>query len=384
MSDPNERTGAQRVVFTEVAAGHRRIGFARLEAVRALNALNLPMIRQLLSQLQAWGSDRSIACVVLYGSGEKAFCAGGNLRALYKAMLEYSGPPPNPQVIEFFSEEYRPDYVIHTYPKPVMVWGGGIVMGGGLGLMAGASHRIVTETSRLAMPEITIGLFPDVGASYFLHRLPGRTGLFLALTGAVLNGHDSLIAGIANNFLRDADRDAVFGALTDLPWADDPRVNRRRLSKMLDSFTDRATSVLPASPLQKNFDTVEMLLVGSNLKEVHHAIVGYGGDDRWLRSTAETLAAGSPTTAHLIWELLRRTRGLSLRKVLELELVVAIQCCAHPDLTEGIRAQIIDKDNSPRWTPPTLGEVTQRWVEAHFTAPWGGRPPFGLLGTIKV
>ena len=383
MPDPNERTEAQRVAFREVAAGHRRIGFARLEAERSLNALNLPMIRLLLSQLQDWASDTGIACVVLYGSGEKAFCAGGDLRTLYKTMLEYSGPPPNPQVIEFFSEEYRLDYVIHTYPKPVVVWGSGIVMGGGLGLMAGASHRIATETSRLAMPEITIGLFPDVGASYFLHRLPGRTGLFLALTGAVLNGHDSLIAGVANSFLRNSDRDAVFGALTDLPWADDPRTNRRRLSKMLGNFTDRARPVLPASPLQQNFETVELLLAGSNLKDVHHAIVAYGGDVRWLRSAAETLAAGSPTTAHLIWELLRRSRGLSLRKVFELELVVAIQCCAHPDLTEGIRALIIDKDNSPRWTPPTLGEVTQRWVEAHFTAPWGDSPPFGLLSTIK-
>ncbi|WP_207765992.1 enoyl-CoA hydratase/isomerase family protein [Solimonas fluminis] len=359
------------VLFREQeAANGKRIGFAQLNAEKSLNALDLPMIRLLDPQLQRWAADPGIACVVLQGAGEKAFCAGGDVRSLYRAIREHQGPPPNLANLAFFDEEYSLDYRIHRYPKPLMVWGSGIVMGGGLGLMAGASHRVVTETSRVAMPEITIGLFPDVGGSWFLRRMPGRTGLFLALTGASINGHDLLVAGLGDHFVRSADRETLFRQLAAVDWSDDAAGNGAALSALLAGFSGRAQDLMPASPLLQHAQAIEALTAGASLREVHAAITGYAGDDPWLKRAAATLAAGSPTTAALVWALRERVAGLSLAEVFRLELIVALQCCAHPDFAEGVRALLIDKDNAPKWTPPTLAEVTPEWVEEHFHAPW--------------
>lgn len=359
------------VLFREVAAANgKRIGFAQLNAEKSLNALSLPMIRLLDPQLQRWSADPGIACVVLHGAGEKAFCAGGDVRSLYRAILDHQGPPPNLANLAFFDEEYSLDYRIHRYPKPILVWGSGIVMGGGLGLMAGASHRVVTETSRVAMPEITIGLFPDVGGSWFLRRMPGRMGLFLALTGASINGHDLLVAGLGDHFVRSAERELLLQQLAAVAWSDDADGNRAALSALLAKFSARAAELLPASPLQQHAQAIETLTAGATLAEVHAAITSYSGDDAWLKRAAATLAAGSPTTAALVWALRERTAGMSLAEVFRLELVVALQCCAHPDFAEGVRALLIDKDNAPKWTPATLAEVTLEWVAEHFAAPW--------------
>lgn len=364
-------TGTAPALFREaVAENGRCIGYAQLNAEKSLNALSLDMIRLLDPQLRRWAGDPQIACVVLHGAGEKAFCAGGDVRSLHRAIVAHDGPPPNPENLAFFSEEYALDYRIHRYPKPLLVWGSGIVMGGGLGLMAGASHRVVTETSRVAMPEITIGLFPDVGGSWFLRRLPGRIGLFLALTGASINGHDLRVAQLADHFVHSADRDAIFAALATLDWSDDSADNRDRLGALLDAFSARAIDLRPASNLLQHAQTIEALCAGDDLATVYAAITGYAGGDAWLKRAAATLAAGSPTTAHLIWELRRRAATLDLADVFRLELTVALQCCAHPDFAEGVRALLIDKDNAPRWTPATLAEVTPQWLEAHFTAPW--------------
>jgi len=368
-------TAPAPVQFRELAtASRQRIGVAQLNAEKSLNALTLPMIRLLDPQLQRWAADPGIACVVLHGAGEKAFCAGGDVRSLYKAITDHQGPPPNPDNLAFFSEEYRLDYRIHTYAKPLLVWGSGIVMGGGLGLMAGASHRVVTETSRVAMPEITIGLFPDVGGSYFLSRIADRVGLFLALTGVSINAHDLLHVKLADHFLRAADRDAVFERLADCgDWSADAEHNHRLLTRLLDGLAEAAAGLLPESNLQRHAATIAQLVSGRTLAAVREAITAYSGDDAWLRRAAATLAAGSPTTAALCWELLDRAATMSLADVFRMELVVALQCCAHPDFPEGVRALLIDKDNAPRWTPATPDAVTPAWVAEHLTAPaWPG------------
>lgn len=359
------------VLFREVATAHgHRIGFAQLNAEKSLNALSLPMIRLLAPQLDAWARDPQVVCVVLHGAGEKAFCAGGDVRSLYQAILDHQGPAPNPVNQAFFAEEYRLDHLIHTYPKPLLVWGSGIVMGGGLGLMAGASHRVVTETSRVAMPEITIGLFPDVGGSWFLNRMPGRTGLFLALTGASINGHDLRVARLADHFVRAADRDDLFGQLATAPWCGDAHSDHRCLDRVLAEFSCRAQDLLPVSQLATHAAAIEQLTAGADLASVYAAITAYDGDDAWLQRGARSLAAGSPTTAALIWELRQRAANLTLADVFRLELVVALQCCAHPDFREGVRALLIDKDNAPRWTPPTLAQLTPQWIAEHFSADW--------------
>jgi enoyl-CoA hydratase/carnithine racemase len=262
-----------------------------------------------------------------------------------------------------------------------MVWGSGIVMGGGLGLMAGASHRVVTETSRVAMPEITIGLFPDVGGSYFLSRMPRAYGLFLALSGASINGADLKLAGLADHFVKAADRDDLFDALTRVEWSGAADTNAKLLAALLEDFSSRAADVLPKSNLATHQADLDALTAGKTLAEVHAAITGYQGDDVWLSRAAKALASGSPTTAGLVWELLERAQNLSLAEVFRMELVVALQCCAHRDFAEGVRALLIDKDNQPSWTPATLADLTPEHVAEHFVAPvWpSGQHPLADL-----
>jgi enoyl-CoA hydratase/carnithine racemase len=358
------------VRFEEIPAQQGlRLGFARLDAEKSLNALAHDMIRQLHAQLQRWAADPQIACVILHGAGEKAFCAGGDIRSLYQLLKEYPATVPNPVAVDYFADEYRLDYSIHRYPKPLLVWGSGIVLGGGLGLMAGASHRVVTETSRIGMPEVTIGLFPDVGASWFLQRMPLRAGLFMALTGVQINGHDALVGGLADYFLRSTDRDTLFARLLGAKWTTDPSDNRDVLSALLREFASQATGVIPASNFKAYEQEIQAFCEGESVAEMVSRIVRYGGEEDWLKRASATLAAGSPTSAVLGFELQRRTRGLDLADTFRLELIVTLQCCARPDLAEGIRALLIDKDRNPRWQPRTMEEITPEWIDGHFAAP---------------
>ncbi|GAC1631276.1 MAG: enoyl-CoA hydratase/isomerase family protein [Nevskia sp.] len=348
----------------------QRLGYAQLNAEKALNALSLDMIRRLAPMLRQWASDPRVACVILTGTGEKAFCAGGDVRSLRDAILAHPGPGPNPQAEAFFGEEYRLDHLIHTYPKPLLVWGGGIVMGGGLGLMAGASHRVVTEHSRIAMPEVSIGLYPDVGGSWFLPRMPGRIGLFLALTGASLNGADALAVGLADFFLKTADREPLLNRLSRVAWTARPADNHAALAQALRIFAEPATAARPASNVLANAATIERLTEADSLAEVQARITGYSGDDAWLKRAAATLAGGSPTSIALIWEIARRAKHLSLADAFRMELIVSLRCCEHPDFAEGVRALLVDKDHRPRWTPATLAEVADESIAGHFQAPW--------------
>ncbi len=369
MADGTASAGGPVLLREIDAAGGMKIGHATLNSEKAINSLTLDMVRALDAALKAWATDPTIACVVLDGAGEKGFCAGGDVRFLRDAALAHRGAGPNPQAEAFFSEEYRLDHRIHTYAKPILVWGTGIVMGGGLGLFAGASHRVVTETSRIAMPEITIGLFPDVGGSWFLPRMPGRAGLFLALTGAAIDASDALHLGLADHLLASGDRARVLDTLRRAEWSTDADDNRSRLSFALREFALRRDAA-PESNVRKHADAIARMTEGATLAEVRQQIGAYTGEDAWLQRAARTLAAGSPTTAALIWELRRRAQHLSLAEVFRLELIVALQCCAHPDFPEGVRALLIEKDNQPKWTPAHPDAVTAAWIEEHFTAPW--------------
>ena len=353
--------------------GGMKLGVITLDAPKSLHALNLDMIRAIDGALLRWMDDASIACVVLQSSTDKAFCAGGDVRSLRTAVFEQPGVLPNPQALAFFAEEYRLDHRIHTYAKPLLVWGGGIVMGGGLGLMAGASHRVVTETTRIAMPEITIGLFPDVGGSWFLGRMPGRSGLFLGLTGAPMNAADALFAGLGDYFLQQDAREPVLDALAQASWRADPQANRQQLDRLLRSFAAPA-SLLPVSEVRANFDAIASLTQAPTLQEVVAAIAAYAGDSAWLQKAAHSLAKGAPSSAALVWAMRERTRHLSLAQVFQLELIVAVQCCAHPDFAEGVRALLIDKDGAPQWQPASLGELGERYLNEYFQAPWTTHP----------
>lgn len=377
-------TTTSPVLFEEKrAANGSRIGVARLNVEKALNALSLPMIDLLYERMVAWAADPGVALVMLEGAGEKAFCAGADLHTLHKTLLAHHGSASrdsilgNDYALGFFSREYRLDYLIHTYPKPVLCWGHGVVMGGGLGLMAGASHRVVTEAARVAMPEITIALFPDVGGTWLLNRAPGRTGLFLALTGAHLNAADALFARFADYQVRQADKARVMEDLLARPWGGAAE-NHRLLTDLL-----RGVAVAPGEPgpLRRNLDLVDDLCGRATLPEVVAAITGHQTEEAWFSRAAATLAAGSPGSAALSWALQRRLLNASLAEVFRVELVAALTCATRPDLAEGIRALLIDKDRKPRWQPATLAAVTEEWLEGFFASPWpAAKHPLADLG----
>lgn len=360
------------VLFEEREADNgRRIGIATLNAPKSLNGLSLEMTRLLDAQLRSWQDDACIACVVLQGAGEKAFCAGGDLHGLYRSMREFrdSGATDvgaNRYAAAFFAEEYRLDYRIHTYAKPILCWGHGIVMGGGIGLMSGASHRVVTERSKLAFPEIGIGLFPDVGGSWLMRRVPRGAGLFLALTGAPLNAGDAIYAGLADACV-DSQRHAdVLDGLRMLDWSGDAALDHAQLSQFLDGI---AHSPEPG-PLQAHADLIARIVARPVLEDVVAAIEAIDDEDAWLQAARATLRAGAPGSARLAWALQHNATTDDLADTFRIEYVVALHAAAHGDFAEGIRALLIDKDRQPRWNPATLAEADEHWAARFFEAPW--------------
>lgn len=365
------------------AASGGRIGVARLNAEKTLNALSLEMIDLLAPRFERWAQSREIILVILEAAGDKAFSAGADLHRMHKTMVEHHASEQrddargNAYATAFFGREYRLDYLIHTFPKPVLCWGHGIVMGGGVGLMSGASHRVATPESRIAMPEITIGLFPDVGGTWLLNRMPGATGLFLGLTGARIQAADAMFAGMADFCIPHDRKASLYAALPDQPWSPSPDENGRLLTRLLRGHAQRD---LPTGPLRKHFDLINELCGSEDLGEIIAGITAQS-DDPWLGRAGAALAAGSPSTAALTFELRRRARLLSLADVFRMELVAALHCARRPDLAEGIRALLIDKDQKPRWQPPSLPKVTPEWIEAYFQDPWRpGDHPLADLG----
>lgn len=358
------------VLFNEVVAGQGfRIGIATLNAEKALNALSVDMIQALDTQLRLWQTDTSIAAIWLQGAGEKAFCAGGDIRRLYESIRHRDDSGRIPYAEMFFGQEYRLDYLIHCYGKPLIVWGQGIVMGGGIGLLSGASHRVLTETSRLAMPEISIGLFPDVGGTWFLNHAPGRSGLFLGLTGAHINAADGLFTGLGDRFIQNQYKTDVINALQQADWDVDPAYNRRVVSHILRGFEAESREALPASKIREHYDLIQMLTDGESCVEVVSNLLAMESEDAWLTKARDSLAKGCPITAHLVWEQRQRGRHLGLAEVFRMEFTMALQCCLHADFPEGVRALLIDKDGSPRWQHAHAAAVTGKEVQAFFLLP---------------
>jgi enoyl-CoA hydratase/carnithine racemase len=361
MSDNNE---SPVLLETRDAGNGYAIAIATLNVPKTLNSLTAEMVDLLLPQLRAWQADPKIACVLLRGSGDRAFCAGGDVVQLRNSSLARDG-----RAEAFFEQEYRLDYLVHTYGKPILVWGHGVVMGGGLGLLAGASHRVVTAQTRLAMPEVTIGLYPDVGATWFLNRAPGRTGLFLALTGAAINASDTLFLGLADRFLDHAQWSELVAALTETAWGERTQ-HGGQLSHLLRELEQRAGE-RPEAVVRNHYDAIQQFTDGDSLDDIVANITAYDGADEWLKKAAETLASGCPTTVRVIDEQLRRGLHLSLREAFQLELVISAGCMRFGNFAEGVRALLVDKDRRPRFEPATLAEVTPEFVAQHFTSPWG-------------
>ena len=301
-----------------------------LNRPEALNALTLGMLEGLALWLDQWERDERIGKVVLAGSGSKAFCAGGDVRALYESIKSGSALHH-----DFFVVEYALDYRIHNYPKTVAAQMNGIVMGGGMGLSQGADVRIVGDKTRMAMPETAIGLFPDVGGGYFLSRLPGMIGLYLGLVGKAIDATEAVYCGLADVAIPGVGKEG-YPAL----WS---------LRERIDLHFGHAS--VPA--------IVESLKGES---DPHYRA--------WAEQTLEALEKRSPTMLCVTFEQLRRAATMTLADCFRMELNLIHSCFEHGDLVEGIRAVIIDKDNKPRWTPTRIDAVRGNDVDAFFAPRW--------------
>ncbi|WP_028696731.1 enoyl-CoA hydratase/isomerase family protein [Pseudomonas cremoricolorata] len=352
------------------------IGVATLDAPNTLNALTLGMIETLDQQLRAWADDPNVVCVLLRGNGSKAFCAGGDVRSLATACHRQPGCVPA-EAARFFAAEYTLDYHLHTYRKPLLCWAHGHVLGGGMGLLQGAGVRIVTPGSRLAMPEISIGLYPDVGASRFLGRLPGKLGLFLALTGAPINARDALDLGLADRVWADDKQAELLDDLLQVNWQEQTAL---QLNSLLRTGHRCASAQLPVAQWLPRRGLIDELLDVSDAPSAWRALAGLRHHpDPLLAAAGEQLQRGCPLTAHLIWEQLQRARHLSLSQTLQMDYALSLNCCRHPEFAEGVRARLIDKDHAPRWHWPDAAQVPAAVVEAHFSKVWEGRHPLADL-----
>ena len=366
------------VVFeTTTAENGSLIGLITLNAPKALNALNFEMIKLLEPQLRAWQDDETIAMVLLKGAGDKAFCAGGDVVSLHHAMAQGK---PTSLVEEFFTLEYKLDYLIHTFDKPILVWGNGIVMGGGLGLMAGASHRVVTETSRIAMPEQTIGLYPDVGGSYFLHKMPQSVGLFLGLTSASINCDDARFVSLADHFIDSTKYDAMLAQILAAKWGKTASLNHERLTKLLTDL-DNQSARMPKSNIKANLKTIQKLGEFKTLQEQVDYILGLTTDDKWLQRAQKSLKHGCPLSCALVSEQLKTSKGKSLLACFKMELGMSVRAGEVGEFQEGVRALLIDKDGAPNWQYKTLSDVPQTIIDSFFANRFGENHPLNGLDT---
>lgn len=362
------------VLVTEHPAGDRVIGQLTLNVEKTLNSLTREMVDVITDRLEAWADDANVVAVVIDGAGEKAFCAGGDVQALRNSCIETPGGPCE-YAEHFFAREYRMNYLLHTYAKPLICWGHGVVMGGGLGILAGCRYRVVSERTRIGMPEITIALFPDVGGSWFLNRMPGQVGRFLALTSSHINAADALYCGLGTHFLGNDQKADLLGGLSAQAWSDNEANNHELVGSLLAGM--RASSEPPDAQIEPHINIINEWMAGDDLATIHDRVMNWQGDDKWLAKAQDGFAHGSPLAATWIFRQLNQTREASLEAVFESELVLGCNIMRHPEFAEGVRALLVDKDRSPVWAYADLASVPADVVETFFTAPVN-MPALGL------
>lgn len=323
-----------------IARVEGRLGHLTLNRPGKMNALSITLIGLVRRQLQEWATDGAVEVVLIDGAGERGFCAGGDVRQLREGIVSGTGPA------SFFEDEYTTNALIAHYPKPYVAVMDGVTMGGGVGLSAHGNVRVVTERSVIAMPETGIGLFPDVGALYLLARIPGGLGTHMALTGARLDGASAIAAGLADRWMPSVDIprliDGLAGgtaALEQVVWPEIPT------AAATPAWIDECYTA----------DRVSDVLLALD----HHP-------DPGAAAAAATIRAVSPTAVKVTLAAIRRARDLDVDGVLAQDMMLVHRFLAEPDLAEGIRAQVVDKDRTPRWTPASLDAVDDAVVAAFF------------------
>lgn len=339
-----------------------RMGLITLNRPKALNALSLDMIRGLTEALLAWRADDAIAAVAIRGSSKNGvfghFCAGGDIRFFHEAALG-----GDPRLEDFFTEEYALNQLIFTYPKPYIAFMDGVVMGGGMGISQGASVRVVTPSTKMAMPETNIGLFPDVGGGHFLSKCPGFVGEWLGLGGQVIGAGDALAFGLADVAVADERLPQLWSALP--AWAEQGR------DALMRGLRDAA--VRTDAPHAAERATIDAIYSAPSLSEIASRLAAH--ESEWAKAAAKIFAQRSPLMMHVVLEQIRRARHMSLEDELRMERDM-VRHCFHlrpgtaSETVEGVRALVIDKDNQPRWNPPSIAEVDPATVQAFFDSPW--------------
>ncbi len=347
-SDGQSSPGVSEAEVVCARAG--RAGVITLNRPKALNALTLGMVRDMREALEAWADDPQIGCIIVEGAGEKAFCAGGDIRRLVEAGR--AGRPE--EALAFWREEYELNALIADYPKPYIALIDGICMGGGVGISLHGSHRVAGERYLFAMPEVGIGFFPDVGASYALPRLPGRTGLYLALTGARLKCADALVLGLATHAVASEDFDAIREKL--------------QAGESPDVVLAAHARDPGVAPIDAKRAMIDRIFDEGSVAEIV-ADLEFEGSEA-ASQIAKTIRSKSPTSLRIAFEQMRRGTEFDFREAMRMEFRIVSRILDGKDFYEGVRAVLIDKDNNPQWDPAKLADVSDAAVAAYF-APLG-------------
>ena len=319
---------------------------------KVLNALNLKMVREIYKHIDDWDKDESISGVIIKGAGEKSFCAGGDIVSVYHSKDDSENNISD----SFFREEYILNFAISKFSKPWISVLNGIAMGGGLGLSVHGSYRIVNDRSITAMPETAIGLFPDVGGGYFLSRM-GPTGLYLALTGKVMNGIDSMQVGIGTHYIKNNKLEDTLKELVDL--------NKYSKSFVDNLFSMRCEKVFEKeSVLKKELGFIRKHFDNNNLYDIYTSLKSDGNE--WALNTLEVLSKKSPTSMSVTTRQLANAKTLSLKECLKMEFRICQAMMVKNDFYEGVRANLVEKDRNPLWKPNNISEVKQSLIDEHF------------------
>jgi enoyl-CoA hydratase/carnithine racemase len=336
------------------------VGWITLNRPKALNALSYEMVMEIRNKLQEWKMNEDVLLTCLVGAGGKALCAGGDIRALYDE--RQAREDAQELARNYLSAEYDMDHLIHTFPKPSIVMMDGFVMGGGVGISIGCSHRLVTQNTKWAMPEMNIGFFPDVGASYFLNRMPGQVGRYLALTSETVTAADALYIGAADGYLPSASVKECIAAIRSHNW----KIGsvKAKLEQLLNTFEGACPE---QSDLKENQNKINRHFAYNHVEDIVVSLERASLEGcNWAREKLTILQEKSPTSLKVALEQIIRGKSLSLEECFRMEVELGVQFMRHHDFFEGVRAVLVDKDRNPQWSPPRLEDVSEKEVDSYF------------------